>query len=65
MGRADPLCDPIVTPTSISTARCSAEGGPKSIRLPRGLKTMNLELYSDRAKQAVQSAQSLALARRH
>ncbi|QSF55135.1 ATP-dependent chaperone ClpB [Brevundimonas fontaquae] len=26
---------------------------------------MNLELYSDRAKQAVQSAQSLALARRH
>ena len=26
---------------------------------------MNLDLYSDRAKQAVQSAQSLALARRH
>jgi len=26
---------------------------------------MNIELYSDRAKQAVQSAQSLALARRH
>ncbi|MFN7230580.1 MAG: Clp protease N-terminal domain-containing protein, partial [Brevundimonas sp.] len=26
---------------------------------------MNLELYSDRAKQAVQSAQTLALARRH
>ena len=26
---------------------------------------MNLELYSDRAKQAIQSAQSLALARRH
>ncbi|MNU37480.1 Chaperone protein ClpB [compost metagenome] len=34
-------------------------------RLPRGLHTMNLDLYSDRAKQAVQSAQSLALARRH
>ena len=26
---------------------------------------MNIDLYSDRAKQAVQSAQSLALARRH
>ena len=26
---------------------------------------MNLEIYSDRAKQAVQSAQSLALSRRH
>ena len=26
---------------------------------------MNLDLYSDRAKQAIQSAQSLALARRH
>jgi ATP-dependent Clp protease ATP-binding subunit ClpB len=26
---------------------------------------VNLDLYSDRAKQAVQSAQSLALARRH
>ena len=26
---------------------------------------MNLDLYSDRARQAVQSAQSLALARRH
>ena len=26
---------------------------------------LNLDLYSDRAKQAVQSAQSLALARRH
>jgi ATP-dependent Clp protease ATP-binding subunit ClpB len=26
---------------------------------------MNLDVYSDRAKQAVQSAQSLALARRH
>ena len=26
---------------------------------------MNLELYSDRAKQAVQSAQTLALARKH
>ena len=26
---------------------------------------MNIELYSDRAKQAIQSAQSLALARRH
>ena len=34
-------------------------------RLPRGPHTMNLDLYSDRAKQAVQSAQSLALARRH
>jgi ATP-dependent Clp protease ATP-binding subunit ClpB len=27
--------------------------------------TMNIDLYSDRAKQAIQSAQSLALARRH
>src|SRR3990167_7241879 len=27
--------------------------------------SVNLDLYSDRAKQAVQSAQSLALARRH
>src|SRR6201993_4892421 len=26
---------------------------------------MNIDLYSDRAKQAIQSAQSLALARRH
>ncbi|MEP6967130.1 MAG: Clp protease N-terminal domain-containing protein, partial [Pseudomonadota bacterium] len=26
---------------------------------------MNIELYSDRAKQAIQSAQSLAMARRH
>ena len=26
---------------------------------------MNIDVYSDRAKQAVQSAQSLALARRH
>ncbi|WP_397420078.1 Clp protease N-terminal domain-containing protein, partial [Phenylobacterium sp.] len=26
---------------------------------------MNIDLYSDRARQAVQSAQSLALARRH
>ena len=26
---------------------------------------MNLDLYSDRAKSAVQAAQSLALARRH
>ena len=26
---------------------------------------MNIEIYSDRAKQAIQSAQSLALARRH
>src|SRR5690606_26715768 len=30
-----------------------------------GMRRMNLDLYSDRAKQAVQSAQSLALARRH
>src|SRR5260221_13333477 len=27
--------------------------------------SMNIDLYSDRAKQAIQSAQSLALARRH
>ncbi|OYW93331.1 MAG: hypothetical protein B7Z13_07645, partial [Caulobacterales bacterium 32-67-6] len=26
---------------------------------------MNIDVYSDRAKQAIQSAQSLALARRH
>ena len=26
---------------------------------------MNIDIYSDRAKQAIQSAQSLALARRH
>src|SRR5665213_1081256 len=28
-------------------------------------KSMNIDLYSDRAKQAIQSAQSLAMARRH
>jgi ATP-dependent Clp protease ATP-binding subunit ClpB len=32
---------------------------------PSGDASVNLDLYSDRAKQAVQSAQSLALARRH
>jgi ATP-dependent Clp protease ATP-binding subunit ClpB len=26
---------------------------------------MNIDIYSDRAKQAIQSAQSLAMARRH
>jgi ATP-dependent Clp protease ATP-binding subunit ClpB len=36
---------------------------PAQFAADRG--TMNIDLYSDRAKQAVQSAQSLAMARRH
>src|ERR1700740_1879068 len=42
---------------------CACSRRPGTIRLKRGL--MNIDLYSDRAKQAIQSAQSLALARRH
>jgi ATP-dependent Clp protease ATP-binding subunit ClpB len=37
---------------------------PAPIRLLKGT-SVNIDLYSDRAKQAIQSAQSLALARRH
>jgi ATP-dependent Clp protease ATP-binding subunit ClpB len=40
------------------------EDAPAEVRFSKGC-TVNLDLYSDRAKQAVQSAQSLALARRH
>ncbi|MBU2417523.1 MAG: hypothetical protein KKG14_02340, partial [Alphaproteobacteria bacterium] len=61
-----PLCDPIATPRFASAqgvaSRKDAHG--PTLRLHRG-HAVNLDLYSDRAKQAVQSAQSLALARRH
>jgi ATP-dependent Clp protease ATP-binding subunit ClpB len=40
------------------------EGASAEVRFSKGC-TVNLDLYSDRAKSAVQSAQSLALARRH
>ena len=46
------------------TARRLHEGASAEVRFSKGC-TVNLDLYSDRAKQAVQSAQSLALARRH
>src|SRR5271154_7063283 len=39
------------------------QGGPTKSAYLEGI--MNIDLYSDRAKQAIQSAQSLALARRN
>src|SRR5690606_24738957 len=65
---ASPLRVSSATPTSFATAQgvASCKGALSRHPPPEGKpNAMNRDLYSDRAKQAVQSAQSLALARRH
>ncbi|MDB5421671.1 MAG: hypothetical protein JWR59_1618, partial [Brevundimonas sp.] len=52
------MCGPLATPNSRVTvgALLASEGAADELCLFEGTPRMNLDLYSDRAKQAVQSA---------